>query len=189
MAKIIFQSNPRVHQLFDDLEKYLDFCKRFGYNMDETDLYNKRQTAFKDDIHSLQSILLLAEDELRINSQLEASGDVSRAEILRLQRSVADIKAQMSSTRNKYFQDAQAEMTKAQEDLSTQSEQLKDRSQVLEQERAALLARAAEVATALVEGELLEADYEQEIAGIEARLAVVVRRLRELAEPPAQVAG
>ena len=64
-----------------------------------------------------------------------------------------------------------------------------DRSQVLEQERAALLARAAEVATALVEGELLEADYEQEIAGIEARLAVVVRRLRELAEPPEQVAG
>jgi hypothetical protein len=40
-----------------------------------------------------------------------------------------------------------------------------------------------------LEGELLEADYEQEIAGIEARLAVVVRRLRELAEPPAQVAG
>ncbi|NCV64236.1 MAG: HlyD family efflux transporter periplasmic adaptor subunit [Betaproteobacteria bacterium] len=34
--------------------------------------------------------------------------------------------------RNKYFQDAQAEMTKAQEDLSTQNEQLKDRSQVLE---------------------------------------------------------
>lgn len=64
-----------------------------------------------------------------------------------------------------------------------------DRSQVLEQERTALLARAAEVATALVEGELLEADYEQEIAGIEARLAVVVRRLREFAESPAPVAG
>jgi adhesin transport system membrane fusion protein len=80
----------------------------------------------------LTSILKLAEDELKINSQLEASGDVSRAEILRLQRGVADIKAQMSSKRNKYFQDAQAEMTKAQEDLSTQSEQLKDRSQVLD---------------------------------------------------------
>ena len=64
-----------------------------------------------------------------------------------------------------------------------------DRAQVLQMERAALLARAGEVATALVEGELLEADYEQEIAGIEARLAVVVRRLRELAEMPAQVAG
>jgi len=80
----------------------------------------------------LENILKFADDELRINSQLEASGDVSRAEILRLQRSVADIKAQISSKRNKYFQDAQAEMTKAQEELSSQTEQLKDRSQVLE---------------------------------------------------------
>lgn len=63
-----------------------------------------------------------------------------------------------------------------------------DRSQVLEQERAALLARAAEVATALVEGEMLEADYEREIAGIEARLAVVLRRLREQVPTQAQVA-
>lgn len=102
------------------------------YIRNQTDLYNKRQTAFKDDVSALENILKLAEDELRINSQLEASGDVSRAEILRLQRNVADIKAQLANRRNKYFQDAQAEMTKAQEDLSTQNEQLKDRSQVLE---------------------------------------------------------
>ena len=102
------------------------------YIRNKTDLYNKRQTAFKDDINALERILSLAEDELRINRQLEASGDVSRAEILRLQRSVADIKAQLAGKRNKYFQDAQAEMTKAQEELSTQTEQLRDRSQVLE---------------------------------------------------------
>jgi len=102
------------------------------YIRNQTDLYNKRQTAFKDDIAALENILKFADDELRINTQLEASGDVSRAEILRLQRSVADIKAQISSKQNKYFQDAQAEMTKAQEELSSQTEQLKDRSQVLE---------------------------------------------------------
>ena len=102
------------------------------YIRNQTDLYNKRQTAFKDDISALENILSLSEDELRINRQLEASGDVSRAEILRLQRSVADIKAQLAGKRNKYFQDAQAEMTRAQEDLSTQTEQLKDRNQVLE---------------------------------------------------------
>lgn len=100
--------------------------------MSAYDLYNKRQTAFKDDISSLEDILVLGEDELRINRQLEASGDVSRTEILRLQRSVADIRAQLANKRNKYFQDAQAEMTKAQEELSTQVEQLRDRSQVLE---------------------------------------------------------
>jgi membrane fusion protein, adhesin transport system len=102
------------------------------YIRNQTDLYNKRQTAFKDDINALTNILALAEDELRINRQLEITGDVSRAEILRLQRSVADIKSQLASKRNKYFQDAQAEMTKAQEELSTQTEQLRDRSQVLE---------------------------------------------------------
>jgi len=109
-----------------DLQRYPQYLRN------QTELYNKRQTAFKDDISSLESILRLAEDELRINTQLEASGDVSRAELLRLQRSVADIKAQITGKRNKYFQDAQAEMTKAQEDLSTQTEQLNDRRQVLE---------------------------------------------------------
>lgn len=102
------------------------------YIRNQTELYQKRQTAFKEDVTALKSILSLANDELKINQQLEITGDVSRAEILRLQRSVADISAQISSRRNKYFQDAQAEMTKAQEELSSQTEQLRDRSQVLE---------------------------------------------------------
>lgn len=102
------------------------------YIRNQTDLYNKRQTAFKDDIKALEGILQLARTELGINSRLEQSGDVSNAEVLRLKRTVADIQAQIATKRNKYFQDAQAEMTKAQEDLSTQSEQLRDRTQVLE---------------------------------------------------------
>jgi adhesin transport system membrane fusion protein len=102
------------------------------YIRNQTDLYNKRQTAFKDDIRALEGILALAQEELRIHQQLEDMRDVSRAEVLRVERSVADIQAQMANKRNKYFQDAQAEMTKAQEDLSTQMEQLRDRSQLLE---------------------------------------------------------
>ncbi len=109
-----------------------DLLSYSEYIRNQTDLYNKRQTAFNDDLRALQNILALGEDELRINRQLEASGDVSRAEILRLQRNVADIRAQLVNKRNKYFQDAQAEMTKAQEELSTQTEQLRDRTQVLE---------------------------------------------------------
>jgi adhesin transport system membrane fusion protein len=102
------------------------------YIRNQTELYQKRQTAFKDDVRSLQNILSLAEAELNINRKLEKSGDVSRAELLRLERGVADVRAQLAGKRNKYFQDAQAEMTKAQEELSTQSEQLRDRTQVLE---------------------------------------------------------
>lgn len=102
------------------------------YIQNQTELYNKRQRAFKDEVSALTKILSLAEDELKINRQLEASGDVSRAELLRLERSSADIAAQLTGKRNKYFQDAQAEMTKTQEDLSTQTEQLNDRTSLLE---------------------------------------------------------
>lgn len=103
------------------------------YIRNQTELYNKRQTAFHDDINALKHIFKLAQEELQMNTELELEGDVSRAEVLRLQRNVADIRAQMVNKRNKYFQDAQAEMTKAQEELSTQSEQLRDRQQLLDQ--------------------------------------------------------
>lgn len=102
------------------------------YIHNQTELYNKRQRAFKDEISALTKILALADDELKINRQLVATGDVSRAELLRLERSSADITAQVTGKRNKYFQDAQAEMTKTQEDLSTQTEQLNDRTSLLE---------------------------------------------------------
>jgi len=102
------------------------------YIRNQTDLYNKRRTAFTDDMRALQRILGLAQEELRIHRELEATQDVSRAEVLRMERGVADIQAQIAGKRNKYLQDAQAEMTKAQEDLSTQNEQLRDRIQVLE---------------------------------------------------------
>lgn len=40
MAKIKLQSNAATKQVFDDLEKYLDFCRDFGYRFNEADLYN-----------------------------------------------------------------------------------------------------------------------------------------------------
>lgn len=47
MAKQTFQPNPRVRQIFDDLEKYLEFCQDFGYKYDEADLYNQRSYVFR----------------------------------------------------------------------------------------------------------------------------------------------
>lgn len=109
-----------------DLQPYGEYIRN------QTELFHKRQTAFREDLRALQGMLSLAQEELRIHRQLEATRDISRAEVLRVERSVADIQAQMANKRNKYFQDAQAEMTKAQEDLSTQTEQLRDRTQLLE---------------------------------------------------------
>ena len=109
-----------------DLQVYSDYIRN------QTDLYNRRQTAFNGDIGSLQRMLKIADRELQINSRLVATFDVSVAEVLRLERAAADISAQITNRRNKYFQDSQTEMTKAQEDLNTQQELLRDRIQVLE---------------------------------------------------------
>src|SRR5574343_1190690 len=57
------------------------------YIRNQTSLYEKRQTAYREDVRALENILRLAQSELSINHALEGRGDVSRAEILRLQRS------------------------------------------------------------------------------------------------------
>lgn len=47
MAKPTFQPNPRVRQIFEDLEKYLEFCQDFGYKFDESTLYDMRSFAYR----------------------------------------------------------------------------------------------------------------------------------------------
>ena len=47
MAKHQYQSNPRVNQIFDDLERYRDCCIEFGYKFDESNLYNMHNYAYQ----------------------------------------------------------------------------------------------------------------------------------------------
>ena len=47
MAKLIIKHNPRTDAIFDDLEKYLAFCKQFGYKYDESELYSNRSAAYR----------------------------------------------------------------------------------------------------------------------------------------------
>jgi hypothetical protein len=47
MAKQQYQPNARVNQIFDDLEKYLEFCQDYGYKYNEADLYDQRSYVFR----------------------------------------------------------------------------------------------------------------------------------------------
>ena len=84
----------------------------------QTMLYNKRQAAIRAELQALQGMIDLSQKELAMTEPLLKSGDVSLTDVLRLQRQVADLRAQMTNRSNKYFQDAQAELSKAQEDLA-----------------------------------------------------------------------
>ena len=47
MAKIAIKHNPRVTELFDELEKFLTFCQDFGYRFNEADLFNFKSYAWQ----------------------------------------------------------------------------------------------------------------------------------------------
>lgn len=105
------------------------------YIHNQTELYNRRRQAIQQDVSSLEKMLTLASEELAMNEPLLEYGDVSQADVIKLRRQVADIQAQITNKRNKYFEEAQSELTRAQEELQSEAEQLRDRSQVLTEKR------------------------------------------------------
>lgn len=103
------------------------------FKSNQIDLFNKRRAALREELDALDKMRALVEQELEMNLPLVKSGDVSRTEVLRLQRQVADLKAQMTNKRNKYFQDAQAELNKAEEDLASVKQTMAQRKEQLVQ--------------------------------------------------------
>lgn len=95
-------------------------------------LYERKKRALHEEVSSINEGLNLAQEELSLNGPLVANGDVGRSEIIRIRSKIAELKGQSSKVKNKYFQDAQAELTKAQEELQTKEQELVDRSVTLE---------------------------------------------------------
>jgi adhesin transport system membrane fusion protein len=95
-------------------------------------LYAKRRQAINEELVSLRESLKLAQEELNINIPLLESGDVSKSEVIKLRRQVADIKTQITTKRNKYMQDAQAELAKAQGDLASLLQTMTQRQDALD---------------------------------------------------------
>ncbi len=103
-----------------------------AFVQNQTELFQRRQGAIRAEVAALEESLALVRQELQLSENLLATGDVGKAEVIRQQKQVADLKGQITNRRNKYFQDAQAEMTKAEEDLSTQSQALAERTTIFE---------------------------------------------------------
>ncbi|MDD5331114.1 MAG: HlyD family type I secretion periplasmic adaptor subunit [Sulfuricella sp.] len=95
-------------------------------------LFIKRQSAIREEISALQESLSLVKTELKMNMPLLQTGDVSRAEILKLQRQVAEIQGQITNRHNKYMQDTQTDLAKAQEDLAGVMQILAQRKEQLD---------------------------------------------------------
>jgi multidrug efflux pump subunit AcrA (membrane-fusion protein) len=113
--------------IFDEsLEKYPEFVEN------QTALFHRRQKALNDDLSALNESLALSREELNLNLPLLSYGDIGAVEIIKLKRQIAELKGKISNTRNKYFQDSQTDMTKAEEELSTKEQELMDKTIILE---------------------------------------------------------
>lgn len=98
----------------------------------QTQLFQRRQQALNDEISALNESLELANQELTLNMPLLETGDIGATEIIRLKAKVSELKGKISNVRNKYFQDSQTDMTKAEEELSTKLQEFADKKITLE---------------------------------------------------------
>lgn len=110
----------------DDVRQYPAFIAN------QTELFQRRRDAFRAEVAALEESLRLVREELALSEKLLATGDLGLVEVIRLRKQMADLNGHITNRRNKYFQDAQAEMTKAEEDLSTQQQVLAERTAILE---------------------------------------------------------
>lgn len=101
----------------------------------QTELYTRRKSALNSEIRTLEQSAALIKRELDKIESLLANGDIGEAEVLRLQRQMVEVSGQISLRKSKFFQDAQADMTKTNEELSTQEQMLHDRQVIFDRMR------------------------------------------------------
>lgn len=111
----------------EDIKLYPEF------EQNQRQLMQRRLSAIREEIGALNELAKLTQDELDMTTPLLATGDVSRTEVLRLQRQLADLRAQMVNKRNRFLQEAQAELADAQEQLAAVEQTLAQRQSQLDQ--------------------------------------------------------
>jgi adhesin transport system membrane fusion protein len=106
-------------EIFGGVPKFPAALSGYGeFKTNQLALFAKRQDALHEDISALEKAEALVKEELEMNMPLLKTGDVSRTDILRLQRQMVDIRSQVTNKKSKYFQDSQADLVKAEEDLA-----------------------------------------------------------------------
>ncbi len=113
LARIQAELYDRPLRFDPSLKVYPDFVAN------QTSLYEKRRSALFAELDTLKQMHALISEELKMNQPLLATGDVSRSEVLRLQRQEAEVSGQIVNRRNKYLQELQTELAKTEEELVT----------------------------------------------------------------------
>ncbi len=126
MARIEAELFDRPLVFDRDLLQFGDFVAN------QRALYTQRRTSLRTDIANLRRMLSLVREELQMNLPLVESGDVSRSEVLRMQRTVSDLEGQIANKENTYLSELQTEYARIEEELVTAQQAQMQRSAALE---------------------------------------------------------
>jgi adhesin transport system membrane fusion protein len=110
----------------EELRRYPNFIQA------QERFYVQRKRTLDQDLASLNQGLLIAHEEVRMNEALLKDGNVSQLEMLRTRRQLIELQGRVTTLNNKYRQDASAEATKLEEDLSAVTSRLEERQSVLD---------------------------------------------------------
>ncbi len=111
----LFGASPEFSELANEFPHFVRSQKL---------LFDRRQSAKREEIENLDAILALVREEIEMNEPLLAKGDVSKTEILRLQREEAELVAKRGKISNDYFQATQAEYNETEEEFERVSQLL-----------------------------------------------------------------
>jgi adhesin transport system membrane fusion protein len=97
----------------------------------ETQAYKNRKQALDEQISAMKRSLTSLQAEIRITGPLVKEGVVSKVELLRLQRQLADQQAQVAERQNRYLTDATNDLVRADAELTQTRENVLGRKDVL----------------------------------------------------------
>jgi adhesin transport system membrane fusion protein len=119
-------------ELGDTEPQFAPELKRFPAVLQvQHSLYRERRKALAAELQALADVARLARDELAMVERLVASGDASQVELLRARRAATEAESALANRRNKYIQDASAELAKVREDYEQVEQQATQKRQQL----------------------------------------------------------
>ena len=95
-------------------------------------LFNQRRQSLKDSTETIQAVLLLSEEEYKMNSDLFSTGDISRLDVMKSERDVNDLRGQLVKLNNEYRERARNEAAELENELASAEFKLDERRSVLD---------------------------------------------------------
>ena len=94
-------------------------------------LYKQRKRSLDEELRTMQDALTMSLQEKLMNDNLLKSGDVSELDVLRAKRQVTEIEGRIAATKNRYLQDTRTELTRIEDELSSQNQKLNSAENLL----------------------------------------------------------